>query len=300
MNIENIISFIYVYRFNNFHKAAEALYIAQPSLTSRIKSLEKDLGTSLFIRNKKGVVLTENGKIFLPHASQIFDIYIKIQNCFRQAEENITIGSIISASTSILPNALYQFQQRNTHLSVKVITAKTTTILEKLLNKECQFAITEKIEHPDIICEPLYRDPISLFVNPSHYFVKKNAPISLKEISIEPLICFNPTSQYWATIEEHFHRKHLTPNIVFNIDSIEAAKSITINGIGVCFLPELSLETALSSGKVCKVPIDPPMNIRRELSIIYLKESTAPYLQEFIFNARLTIKDFTGQSKIET
>ncbi|HZK83275.1 MAG TPA: LysR family transcriptional regulator [Desulfosporosinus sp.] len=294
MNIENVISFIYVYRFNNFHKAAEALFIAQPSLTSRIKSLEKDLGTSLLIRSKKGVMLTETGKIFLPYAFQFFDVYNQVQNCFLQTEENITIGSIISASTSILPKALYQFQQKNKHLSIKVITAKTTTILDKLLNNECQFAITEKIEHPDIICEPIYQDPISLFVNPSHYFAKRNAPISLREISIEPLICFNPTSRYWSTIEDHFHRMRLTPNIVFNIDSIEAAQSITINGKGICFLPELSLETALSSGQLCKVLIDPPMNVRRELSIIYLKESTAPYLQEFIYNTYLTIKDFTG------
>ncbi|MDD2498918.1 MAG: LysR family transcriptional regulator [Desulfitobacteriaceae bacterium] len=291
MNIENVISFIYVYRLNNFQRAAEALYITQPSLTSRIKSLEKSLNATLLIRNKKGVELTEKGKIFLPYAFQFFDTYIKAQNSLRQSEESLTIGSIISASTSILPNALYQFQQRNPHLSIKVITAKTATMLEKLLNKECQFAITEKTEHPDIICEPIYEDPISLFAHPSHYFVKRNRQIGIEEISLEPLICFNPTSQYWAAIEEHFHKSHLTPNVVFNIDSMEAAKSIIIKNKGICFLPELSLETDLSTGHVQKVPIYPPLNIKRELSLIYLKESTAPYLQEFKHIAYLTIKD---------
>lgn len=147
MNIDNVISFIYVYRFRSFNKASEALYITQPALTSRIKSLEKNLDTALFIRNKAGVTLTEKGKIFLPYAFQLFEIYIKAQNCLRQTEENITVGSIISASTAILPNALHQFQQRNPLYSINVITAKTTTMLERLLNNECQIAITEKIEH---------------------------------------------------------------------------------------------------------------------------------------------------------
>lgn len=291
MNIENIISFVYVYRLNNFQKAAEALYITQPSLTSRIKYLEKNLGTTLFIRSKKGVELTEKGKVFLPYAFQFFDIYIKAQNSMRGTEESLTIGSIISASTSILPNAIYQFQQRNPHISIKIITAKTATMLEKILNKECPFAITEKVEHPDIICEPIYQDPISLFVNPSHYFAKRNGPIGLEEISLEPLICFNSTAPYWVEVEAHFKKKHLSPNIIFNIDSMEAAKSIIMQNKGISFLPELSLETALSIGQVCKVKITPPLNISRHISMIYLKESTAPYIEQFKHIAHLTIRD---------
>jgi DNA-binding transcriptional LysR family regulator len=296
MNIENVISFIYVYRLSNFHKAAEVLYITQPSLTSRIKSLEKDLGSSLFIRKRKGVELTEKGKTFLPYALQMFDIYLKAKNSLQeQADDNITIGSIISASTSILPNAVYQFQLRNPHLSVKVITAKTKTILERLLNKECQIAVTEKVDHPDIICEPIYQDRISLFVHPSHHFTKLDRNITLEEVALEPLICFNHTAGYWNQIEEEFKQRNLTPNIVFNIDSMEAAKSAIMNGIGICLLPELSLETAISSRQLSKVTINNDVNIEREISIICLKEGN-PLLEEFSSVLRHTLKELNNSA----
>lgn len=287
MNIENIISFIYVYRYSSFSKAAEALYITQPSLTSRIKTLEKDLGTPLFIRDKKEIELTKNGEVFLPYALQIYDSYSKAKSSIRHSTEKFIVGSIISVSTSFLPNTVHQFQLRNPNLSVDVITAKTKTIVERLLNGECQIAITEKVEHPDIVSEPIYRDPISLFVSPTHYFARRNRNIAIEEIALEPLICFNPNSSYWASIEQHFQDKNLTPNIVFKIDSIEAAKSSIINGLGICFLPELSLERTLSSGQLSKVSIHPPLDLYRELSLIYLKEP-APYVQEFSRTLRLT------------
>jgi DNA-binding transcriptional LysR family regulator len=288
MNIENVISFIYVYRLSNFHKAAEVLYITQPSLTSRIKTLEKDLGVPLFIRKRKGVELTEEGKTFLPYAMQISEIYLKAKNSLKPTDEKITIGSIISASTSILPNAVHQFQIRNPHLSVNVITAKTKTILERLLHDECQIAITEKIQDPGIVCESIYQDPISLFVQPSHSFAQKRESTTLQELALEPLICFNPTSTYWKQIEELFRSHHLQPNIVFNIDSLEAAKSAILNGIGICFLPELSLETAVSAGQLSKVPIKTEEKIERELSIIYKKKAN-PILQEFANILRHTL-----------
>jgi LysR family transcriptional regulator, transcriptional activator of the cysJI operon len=293
MNIENVISFVYVYRLSSFHKAAEVLYITQPSLTSRIKTLEKDLGVSLFNRKRKGAELTEEGKIFLPYALQLYEIYLKAKSSLHPIEENITIGSIISASTTILPNAVYQFQRKNPHLSVNVITAKTKTILDRLLNNECQVAVTEKVSHTDVICEPFYRDPISLFVQPSHHFTKKNSVITLQELALEPLICFNPTSDYWKQIEKLFLESHLTPNIVFNIDSLEAAKSAILNGIGICFLPELSLETAVSSGQLRKISIQTTSKIERELSIIYQKNSN-PLLQEFANILQHKLRELQG------
>lgn len=280
MNIANIVSFIYIQRMKNFNKAAKKLYITQPSLTSRIKTLEKDLGVRLFNRDNKHVELTEEGHIFLPYAIEIYNNYLKAKASLQKSTSTITVGSIISVSTSILPNAVYQFQKQNHYLSFEIITAKTTTILKSLLNNDCQIAITEKVDDPNIISELVYLDNVSLFVSPTHPFVKLKRKITIEEIASEPLICFNPSSDYWSDISSRFKEKHLMPNIVFNIDSMEAAKSAITNNIGIGFLPELSLEKDISSGNLYKVSIDPKYDFKREITLSYLKNSNKE-TQEF-------------------
>jgi len=273
MNIDNIISFIYIQRLKNFNKAAKKLFITQPSLSSRIKTLEKDLGVVLFNRDRKSVELTKEGHIFLPYAHKIYNNYLEAKARLQNTNTPITVGSIISFSTSLLPNAVYQYQKLNHHLSIDIITAKTSTILDKLVKNECQIAITEKIDEPNIISEPIYLDNVSLFVSPSHRFANANYKITIEEIASEPLICFNSQSDYWQEIAASFRAKNLIPNIVFNIDSMEAAKSAITKDIGICFLPELSLEKDVSSRHICKVPIESNYDFKREISLSFLEDS---------------------------
>lgn len=143
INIDHVISFIYIHRFKSFHKAAKKLYITQPSLSSRIKTLEKNLGVKLFNRSTRVIELTEDGETFLPYANQILNSYLKAKMSLSKSSYTLTIGSIISVSMSFLPKMVYDFQQINKHTSIEIITAKTVSITEKLLKGECQIAITE-------------------------------------------------------------------------------------------------------------------------------------------------------------
>ncbi|WP_339251783.1 LysR family transcriptional regulator [Sporosarcina sp. FSL W8-0480] len=287
MNIDHIMSFIYINRFKNFHKAAKTLYISQPSLTSRIKTLEKELGVRLFNRNTKKVELTEDGEIFLPYANQIFNSYLKAKVSLSKSNSSLTIGSIISVSMSILPKVVFDFQQINSHTTIEIITAKTVTMIDKLLRGDCQIAITESVNHPKIISEPIHHDNVSLFVNKSHPFASYNRPITLEEVSGEPLICFNPRSNYWKDISTSFKSNGLPMNVVFNIDSLEAAKSAITKDIGICFLPELSLENDISNGTLIRIPLESNKEFKREITLNYLMDANDEIkrLAEFLLQA---------------
>jgi metal-dependent amidase/aminoacylase/carboxypeptidase family protein len=70
MNIENMEAFVYVNHYGSFNKAAEALFLSQPSVTARIQTLERELECKLFDRQSKQTVLTKDGRKFLPYAEQ--------------------------------------------------------------------------------------------------------------------------------------------------------------------------------------------------------------------------------------
>ena len=77
MNIDHIESFMYVVHFSSVHKAAKALFLSQPTVTARIKTLERELDIELFERQGRGIVLTEKGKEFVPFAEQIIHTFNK-------------------------------------------------------------------------------------------------------------------------------------------------------------------------------------------------------------------------------
>src|SRR5699024_7018851 len=103
MNISNIETFIYIYHLSGFNKAANALYLTQPTITSRIQSLEKDLNAKLFHRKSNEITLTEAGKVFLPYAYRIYNAYKEAKIQMGQEIQELSVGSITSVSTSLLP-----------------------------------------------------------------------------------------------------------------------------------------------------------------------------------------------------
>lgn len=75
MNIENIEAFVYINHYGSFNKAADVLYISQPTVTARIQSLERELDCKVFDRLGKQINLTDKGRQFLPYAQQILQVY---------------------------------------------------------------------------------------------------------------------------------------------------------------------------------------------------------------------------------
>lgn len=79
MNIDHIESFLFVVEYKSIHKAAQALFLTQPTISARIKVLESNLGTQLFLRKGRSLILTEQGKSFIPYAQNIVGTYRESQ-----------------------------------------------------------------------------------------------------------------------------------------------------------------------------------------------------------------------------
>src|SRR3954453_14571079 len=106
MNIDHLEAFIYVVQLESIHKAAEALYLSQPTVTARIKTLERDLGIELFLRKGRSLTLSEEGRTFIPYAQQIIRTYQqgkKLLNKEENPEEKIVIGANIITSQYFIP-----------------------------------------------------------------------------------------------------------------------------------------------------------------------------------------------------
>lgn len=82
--------------------------------------------------------------------------------------------------------------------------------------------------------------------------------------------------------KEYGAAHNLKPRVAMVVDNIETIKFMVLKGMGISFLPELCFKNELASGELFSVPIDPPLNIKRELEIIYLKKNKVPFLSFFV------------------
>ncbi|MEK8129241.1 LysR family transcriptional regulator [Paenibacillus filicis] len=251
-------AFVYVIHYNSFHKAADALFLSQPSVSARIQSLERELGAKLFQREGRHFSLTEKGKQFLPYARQILQSYKKGKQQLRQMNavpDELRLGCTVSASTYILPELLPAFRRKYREVPVKLETASSEAILEKLLAKEIDVGLVRSISHPDIDAVRLYEDPIRLFVYAGHPFASRSG-VTVEEVGRQPLVFFECGSLDWMKIHRLFEALDHPPSIAMHIDNLETAKKLVLRGTGISFLPELCAREEMREGRL--IPIDIP------------------------------------------
>ena len=134
-----------VYREKSFSKAAQNLYISQPSLSARVKKVEKEIGFPLFDRSTSPLQLTEVGEVYIKAAEEIFQIEQRVENYINNLTTLKTGSLSLGASTLfagyVLPPIVTDFKKKFPDVDIQ-ITEGNTTLLESLLsNNSVDFVI---------------------------------------------------------------------------------------------------------------------------------------------------------------
>ncbi|ASS67913.1 MULTISPECIES: LysR family transcriptional regulator [unclassified Paenibacillus] len=270
MNIENIEAFVYVHHYGSFNKAAEALYLSQPSVTARIQTLERELDSRLFDRQAKQIALTEKGKQFLPYAQQILQTFRKGKLHIQQRRTlpgELRIGSTVSVSNYLIPDLLPLLQERFPRLTFKLTTGTSDELAAKLLDKELDLAFVRRLAHPSLQSFPLYEDPIKLYVHEDHPFAGRGV-IPIEEIGSQKLIFFECGSLDWQRVHRVFESLEHPPDIVFQADNSETAKKLVMHRAGICFLPGICVRREVGEGRLIPVDVKEIAGISLHTSLI--------------------------------
>ncbi|MBB6675148.1 LysR family transcriptional regulator [Cohnella nanjingensis] len=284
MNIENIEAFIYVLHYGSFNKAAEALYLSQPSVTARIQTLERELDCTLFDRVGKQVHLTEKGKLFRPYAQQLIDTYRKSKQQLREtltSKEELRIGCTASVAHYMLPELLPGLRSRFPMLRFKIVTGTTDDIVARVLGKELDIGFVRKISHPDLQSTVVYEDPIRLYVYGGHPFWDAERP-PIEALGQEPLLFFECGALDWMRIHRVFEHLGLLPNLILQTDNLETAKKLVLQQTGICFLPGLSVRRELALGLVKPIDFPETSGIALKTCLIGRQGENAAYFQDIL------------------
>ena len=191
IELQQLLHFITIAQKGTLSGATEELHISQPSLSRSMKSLEKELGITLFDRTKNRITLNQAGEITLVHARRIIENVTELSSALTAYERSLhtlTIGSIAPGPLwCITPALMRRFPEMNVSTE---INAKDN-LKELLENNTYQLIITtEPIDDDNITSIPYCEECLSVSVPPAHPFANKTDGIHLSDLAGETMLLY--------------------------------------------------------------------------------------------------------------
>src|SRR5271166_4201429 len=272
MEIDQVETFLAVATFGGFHRAAEALRISQPAVSARIKALEESLGVSLFARSRGGLVVSDAGRTFRPHAEQL----LRTASLARQAVHEsqpasgmpLQIAAALSISVYFLPDVLKRFQRAHPNVIISIRPGHSKEVLDMVLNEEAEIGLARSLQHPEVETISLRDDPLLLVAHPRRG-PKHTRRAHLDKVAGWPLIFYERGSSDWTLTHSLFRTAGLVPNVALEVDSIETAKRMVERGLGLSFLPQLAVGREIRTHKLTTVKVVDAEPLRRSLDVVH-------------------------------
>ncbi len=257
--------FLEVARRGSVSRAAEALFITQPTLTARLHGLERELGAALFLRTPHGMRLTDAGRAWIPFAERALRALVEGREALEQvmtaSAGHLMIAAAPAVSTYVLPELLERFVAEHPRVDVSVRTGHSEDVIDLVLRDEVQIGLGRAIRHPDIELRPFHTEELVLVCAPDHPFTKRE-DVPMAEVAAQKLIMFDRTSSYYEITQGAFLAVGVKPRGLMELDSIEAAKKMVERGLGVALLPGSAVAREVAGGTLCVVKMKdaPPMH----------------------------------------
>jgi DNA-binding transcriptional LysR family regulator len=279
--LPQIEAFLEVARRQNLSRAAESLFVSQPTLTARLQSLEASLGEQLFVRTRRGMRLTEAGEAFLPYAEHavaaLADGRERLAELRRGVAGRLVLGAPPTVSTYTLPALLARFSATHPNVRLAVKTGTSEEVLEMVLHDQVQLGIMRSLVHQEIETVPLYTDALVLIAGPGHRLAGAGGRARLADLADEVLVLFGRSSSYLLEFTTAtFRQAGVLPNSVLELDNIEAAKKMVERGLGVSLVPASTVATELAAGTLTRIELVDAAPVRREIVAVRRKDAGPP------------------------
>lgn len=191
-----------VYKERSFTKAAQNLYISQPSLSARIKKIEEIIGEPLFDRSTTPLQLTEVGKVYIEAAEEITQIEQRVENYINDLAGlktgNLAVGASTLFAAYVVPSLITQFNQKFPDVHIQLIEGNTAELEEMLGSNALDFVIDNYHYDSIVYNKELYCEENILLAVPKHFAV--NEELGMYQLSYKNIKNKNYLNQKYPAV----------------------------------------------------------------------------------------------------
>lgn len=290
MDLKHLQTFLALSEIKSFTKTAEHLHYAQSNVTTQIQQLEDELHVRLFERIGKSVALTSVGTELIPYALKMLHLSEDIKMKFSDRKSGrITIGASESICIYRLPSIINSFQMEYPNVELYLSVLDTPDFVPFLTNNtiDIAFALDAPIRNPHVAIAYQIDETIGAFTIPEHTLAKKEN-VLISDFSNQSLVLTGKDCCYRKMFEKDLLEAAVMPKIVLETSSLQVIKQSVLSGLGICVLPQLTVQKELDNKELTKIPYEIDYNIASQL--IYHKDKwISPNLKDFIEMVKKTM-----------
>ncbi|RTE10017.1 LysR family transcriptional regulator [Paenibacillus whitsoniae] len=271
MEIRQMRYFLEVAKREHVTEAANALHVAQSSVSRQLFNLESELGVDLFIREGRRVKLTPIGRVFLARVEQVLKMIneaeIEVKEYLEPEKGVVRIAFPISLAAHVLPTAIYAFRKKYPEAKFQMRQASYRDLIDGVINGEFNLAMIAPLP-PDerkIKQKLLFTENIVALL-PQHHPLAGRTSIQLQELKEDSFVTLPEGTIFREIVLNACKALGISPHIAFEGDDIDALKGLVSAGLGVALMPEVTLVDNIPHSTV-KIPIVDPA-VTRTIGII--------------------------------
>ena len=250
--------------------AAHALKYTPSAVSQQIAALEREVGLPLLDRSARGVRLTEPGRTLVRHAGDVLSRLAAAQDELAAIAGlhagELRLGWFATAGPILMPRAIAEFRRRHPGISLVLVEADADECIDLLRAGELDLALVYEFELQDFVAGddveqvPLLDDHLSIALPPDHPLAARES-LGMRDLAGEAWI---QGVRHGSTVEVLHRAARLSgfePNIAFQTDEHMAVQGLVAAGVGVAFVPRLTLPTVRPD--VVIRPLERPRIVRR-------------------------------------
>lgn len=266
-------------------KASRYLHLTQSALSHQLKEIEERLGTPLFLRLKRKMILTEAGEKLLQSAQRILEeLELTEENLRRFANGQqgiLRISTQCNTCYHWLPSMLTLFQKKFPDVEVEIVVDATARPIEALLEGRLDLAIAyTKPADKALSYFPLFEDELLAVVSPNHPLAGK-AYIKPEDFADYPLIVYSVPLEENLIFQKILNPEGIAPKRIYKVMLTEAIIEMVKAGIGIGVLAKWAVAPHLKSRELRGLRLT-KKGVHRNWQAVTLKNAPAPaYLLEF-------------------
>jgi len=257
MELDQLKTFLTVAELGTFSRAAIRLSSTQPMLSRKIKLLESELGTELFHRTGRGVVLSEGGKLLEQYARGILDTAesakTAIQAMGASPVGQVTIGIPSSIATVLAIELVQEFRRAFPNVSLKVMEGNNGHLLEWLTTARLDVAVlydTPNLKGKTLRTDPILSDELFLIGSPKDPSRIGNGPVRAAHLAEIPLVLPSRPHGIRILVDEAMDHNGLRANVQMEIDAMHSMIALAESGLGYTVLSYSSVRDLVIAKRV--------------------------------------------------
>lgn len=239
-------------RTGSFSRAAESVFVTQPTASQQIAHLESALGVTLFIRGTRKAKLSAAGEALLPYAEQILALVETAADSARAAaglsSRTLRLGVGHTLATYLLPELLREYRDRFADRRVRITLGNTAALLEQVDAGNTEIALVgTPAARPAIRVVPFFEDRIVAIAPADSEMMD---PVALDTLLGQTLLVREPGSALYATVEQILGPAALQGENVMQLGETEAIKRCVEAGLGAALIQEIAVREEVAAGRL--------------------------------------------------